>query len=128
MSLARRYDHEELIAELQAEVAWLRAELGYRDERIPTIGRVLGLTQQQAHIVSILYGGRGRWVLRTVIDDEVRIEALVGKRSNGAVDTQVCKIRRKLGFDAIRSDGSGTLAALCLSRALVAKLDLVFSP
>jgi DNA-binding response OmpR family regulator len=111
------------IAELEAENAWLKAELGLRDERIPTLQRLFRLTPQEARVLSMIYSGRGRWVLKDFI--EASLPEYRGERIGRTkiVMVYVSHLRTKFGRTGIISAGRGEIGAYRLSTSAVIRID-----
>lgn len=95
----------ERIAQLEAENAWLRAELGLSQDldRHERLRQAFGLSTGQACLVLALHGARGRPLSLLQIDE--RIPAKIGRadRQLGYVRVLVYQTRRKIGREAIGS-------------------------
>lgn len=93
----------ERIAQLEAENAWLRAELGLAEDldRHERLRQALSLSNGQTHLVLALHGARGRPLTLVQIDE--RIPAKLGRadRQLSYVRVLVYQTRLRIGRDAI---------------------------
>lgn len=98
----------ERIAELEAENAYLRSELGLsvRHGHVHALCRELSLTRSQATILLALKAAGGRGLTREQVDE--RTPRSHGRpRSGFTVRAFVYQIRQKLGSDVIDSMPGG---------------------
>ena len=101
---------KERIAELEAEVAWLREELGRGPDEAETLSLRLGLTPQQARVLEVLYGSRGRCLSSEFITDALpRIWDTPRKPIlSKLIYVYICQIRKRIGphfIETIQSRG-----------------------
>lgn len=99
---------EERIAELEEEVAYLRSELGLTHSagREANFRKSLGITAQESRFLMALYDARGRMLLKTQLEDAIK-RGFDGKAQK-VVDVYACRVRKRIGFDAIETVwGSG---------------------
>ena len=99
---ARTIDPSERIAELEAEVAYFKGELGLAVDvdRLDRLRLVIGLTPLEMRLMLALAAGKGRAMSRALIAESLP-ETWGTGRDIKIVDTLVSKIRRKLGVEVI---------------------------
>lgn len=106
---------------MREEVAELRAALGLSGSLTVRrdIAKAWGLTAGQARVVQALYDAGGRVVPRATLDHYCLTEA---GAENGAdsLKAHVCRIRAKLGRDAIETTYGGGYSMTDAGRTLVA--------
>lgn len=102
MNAHARCDLYARIAELEAEVECLKAELGYRDKHLSALKIAFRLSPKATSILAMLYAANGRWVLRDAIDQSL-INHTTAIRRYRAVDVHVCFIRKAIGYDSVES-------------------------
>lgn len=96
--------------DLKEEIAYLKSELGMaltKDERV-SFRTNLGMDTAEAAIVAALYTAKGRLVETYALSDVLPTEN--DDRSTNIIKVYICRIRRKIGKDAIRtvySEGYG---------------------
>lgn len=115
--------HDARIAELEVENAWLRSELGLRDERRPRLQQAFRITPHETTVLTMLYSGRGRWVLRDVVDSCLP-ETKPAGRKRQSVNVYVCRLRKHLGPNTIETTGRGETCALRLTTAGMIRVTL----
>ncbi|MGZ3272427.1 MAG: hypothetical protein ACXU82_03725 [Caulobacteraceae bacterium] len=120
MMLARAPDR---IEELEAEVAYLRSELGLQLEAadVHQVRTALGLSLTQCRLLIALCNAKGRPMSATLLDEI--LPSLQGKdlRSSKFVAQIVHQVRARLGQGLIRADGAGNYFATAAGIQLVEK-------
>lgn len=96
----------ERIAELEEENAWLRSELGLIQgaDRLATVRRTFGLQPGDASLVLALYQAKGS--VRNKLQLHEAIPAVwVDHDDRGLkiIDVRICRLRKRLGHDAIET-------------------------
>lgn len=91
------------LVELQDEVALLRSllEPKLREAEISRIQLRLGISPQQAKILWALASSKGRIMSIEEINAALPDATHGGDRLTNHISVQVCRLRKKLGFDAI---------------------------
>jgi DNA-binding response OmpR family regulator len=116
MTALARYHLLDRIAELEAEVDWLRSQLGIQETIAPALRRALHIQPRSAQVLAMIYAGAGKWVRRDTIEGALDIQPKQDKVHN-AVTVHICNLRKAIGRDGIETDGSCRDAVARLSRA-----------
>lgn len=98
-----RMTSEDRIAELEAENAWLRAQLRERFDANAIIGPALKLTPMQGCIILLLYEARGRVLSTYFIDDNLPLLKNKERESPRAIEVQIHHLRKRLGKAVIEN-------------------------
>ena len=110
----------ERIAELEAEIADLRAELGRISEAEFVFRFVLQVYPKMARVLARLYAVRGRWVTRdslmAAINDDVEV-------SIKTLHVYIFWLRQRLGAGSIEGQGWRETYSYRLSPSAIAHLD-----
>jgi DNA-binding response OmpR family regulator len=99
----------ERIAQLEAQVAWLRAELAL-DVDVDAVTRIrerLGLTHGQAVVLWALYRRRGRPLTRVQLSELDLGPCSRDERSPTYLRVYICRLRAQLGRGVIATVGRG---------------------
>ena len=115
------YSLRDRIAELEAEVEFLRGELGFRDDVTADLMIALNMSQRRAMILGALYAARGRWVLGDVLDDLTKHNSL--SRRRGSLAVHLHYLRRMFGKDMIPISGWRDSMAIRLLPPAIARID-----
>lgn len=112
------------LADLEVENAWLREQLGTRNDQVGAIRTATGLEQQNALVLSMLYAARDRWVLADWLDSALPLY-YTDRRIRKNIHVYVHRIRKALGGKwAIETRGSGEAYAMRLTRIAADRLRL----
>lgn len=125
--MSDRADLLDQITELKAEVSFLRAELGRRDDHAARFAASFGLTPAAGIVLSTLYAANGRWVLRDVIHDRLPSIKPGGRRRGDVVSWYLWAIRKAKGADSVLSTGFGSSFALKASQPLLIELSAILA-
>jgi DNA-binding response OmpR family regulator len=90
--------------DLLEEIAWLREQLGVEieAERVSRVARAWGLTLSQARLLLVLHARHGRLVTYAFASDNIPgLNGRDGSEPGNVISVWVCRIRAKLGRDAI---------------------------
>jgi DNA-binding response OmpR family regulator len=112
----------ERIAELEAENAELRDEIGLREERIPALQAAFGLQVGEARTLSHIMAGKGRWVLRDHIEASLPTRDRERDRKTKIVHVYVSRLRNALGRESVLGSGMSGFGAYRLSDDATAKI------
>jgi hypothetical protein len=112
------------LAELEAENAWLREQLGTRDDQVSLIRTATGLEPQNALVLSMLYAARGRWILADWLDATLPLH-YTERRIRKNLHVYVFRIRAALGGRwTIETRGKGADYAMRLTAVAADRLAL----
>jgi len=94
---------EERVAELEERVAYLESELGLAQNtaRESLFRQAFGLTGQEARLVMALYDVKGRILSKYQLEDA--IQRVAGGTALKIADVYVCRVRKRMGYDAIET-------------------------
>lgn len=93
----------ERIAELEAHVEWLEAEIDERLASNAALSLALKLTEAQGCLLLLLYNAKGRFVSRWFLDDHLPRLKNHERVSEAAIAIPVYHLRRRMGARIIES-------------------------
>lgn len=116
--------HYARIADLEAENAWLRAELGYRESVAGDLQQAFGLGPARAAILGALYAARGRWVLGDTLDG---LSEHNNKYRRAALAVHLHFLRRMFGRDMIQTSGYGDSMAVRILPPVMTRVEVALA-
>ena len=116
-----RQSHYDRITDLEAEVAWLRAELGFRKSVAHEIKQAFNLFPMRAAILAALYAANGRWVLARSLEEFCRTRQ--ANRPWACLHVHVTCLRHLFGKDLIQTSGKGEDHAVRILPPVIARIE-----
>jgi DNA-binding response OmpR family regulator len=87
----------EHVADLEAEIIYLKERLATRFDSAPLLCERLGLTPNQANLVLLFHTASGRVLSPGFIDDELPLAKGHSRESPKVIHVLICLLRKRLG-------------------------------